>query len=173
MAIEFKKLARVLSCREFAEAEMELGKNGRARCPFHGGHNYNLAFYDRDGKCHCHKCGRTADVVQLASAVWAIPQIEAADELNRMFSLGLDHQTATPEDRQRWQRRVDQRDAQRQAAEDAVTEAEAEAERARAAAEAAGPDSPEHDELHRQAKNAADWLAFKKLELSMLAAARG
>ena len=167
MSIEFKAVAAALSCREFAEAEMEIGKNGRAKCPFHGGHNFNLAFYDRDGKCHCHKCGRTADVVQLASAVWAIPQIEAADELNRMFHLGLDHQT-TPEDRQRWQRRVDQRDAERAEREAAVAEAEEKLAAARAAAEA----DSENAEAQRQVRNAETWLSFKRMEMA-LAAARG
>ena len=52
MAIEFKDVARALSCREFAEAEMEVNRAGRARCPFHGGHNFNFAFYE-DGRGHC------------------------------------------------------------------------------------------------------------------------
>jgi len=100
MAIEFKDVARALSCREFAEMEMEVNRAGRARCPFHGGHNFNFAFYE-DGRGHCFKCGRTADVVQLASAVWHMEQREAAEELNSMFRLGLTSETVTPAERER------------------------------------------------------------------------
>lgn len=100
MAIEFKDVAGALSCREFAEAEMEVNRAGRARCPFHGGHNFNVAFYS-DGRCHCFKCGRSADVVQLASAVWNMEQREAAEELNTRFRLGLASETVTPAERER------------------------------------------------------------------------
>lgn len=100
MAIEFKDVARALSCREFAEAEMEVNRAGRARCPFHGGTHGNLAFYD-DGRCHCFKCGRTADVVQLAASVWHMEQREAAEELNSRFGLGLSSETVTPAERAR------------------------------------------------------------------------
>lgn len=86
-AIDFRELAARLSCREFAEAEMKL-RRGRAQCPFHGGEHFNLAF-QRDGHCHCFVCGRTADVVQLASAWWRMNQRDAAVELNERFRLGL------------------------------------------------------------------------------------
>ena len=119
MPIEFKDVASLLSCRKFAEVEMVTGRNGRARCPFHGGEHYNLQFF-KDGRCYCHVCHKAGDVVTLASAVWHVSQREAAEMLNEQFILGLDHQAPTPEDRERWQRRLDQRDAQRQAAEDAV-----------------------------------------------------
>lgn len=100
MAIEFKDVARALSCREFAEMEMEVNRAGRARCPFHGGTHGNLAFYD-DGRCHCFKCGRTADVVQLAASVWHMEQREAAEELNSRFHLGLSSETVSPSERKR------------------------------------------------------------------------
>lgn len=100
MAIEFKDVARALSCREFAEAEMEINRAGRAACPFHGGTHGNLAFFN-DGHCHCFKCHKTADVVQLASTVWHMEQREAAEELNSRFRLGLASETVTPAERER------------------------------------------------------------------------
>lgn len=100
MAIEFRDVARALTCREFAEAEMEVNRAGRARCPFHGGTHGNLAFYD-DGRCHCFKCGRTADVVQLAASVWHMEQRETAEELNSRFGLGLSSETVTSAERAR------------------------------------------------------------------------
>lgn len=88
--IEFKDVARLLTCRSFAEAEGMKLRGGRAVCPFHSGADgFNLAFM-ADGHCHCHRCGRTADVVQLAAAVWRLPQREAAAELNQRFHLGLE-----------------------------------------------------------------------------------
>ena len=100
MAIEFKDVARALTCKEFAAAEMTVNRSGRAACPFHGGTHGNLAFYD-DGRCHCFQCGRTADVVQLAASVWHMEQREAAEELNSRFHLGLSSETVTPAERER------------------------------------------------------------------------
>jgi len=100
--IEFKDVARLVSCREFAEAEGMKIHNGRCVCPFHpGADGYNLAFFKSDGRAHCYKCNKTADVVQLAAAVWAIPQVEAAAELNERFKLGLSAETMTTAERDR------------------------------------------------------------------------
>lgn len=99
--IEFQVVARLLSCREFAEAEGLRMRGGRTVCPFHAGADgYNLAFYG-DGRCHCHRCGRTADVVQLAAATWHVGQREAAAELNARFKLGLAGETMTQAERDR------------------------------------------------------------------------
>lgn len=96
--IEFRDLARLLSCREFAEAEGMRMRGGRTVCPFHAGATgFNLAFYG-DGRAHCHKCGRTADVVQLAAAVWNTDQRSAAAELNQRFKLGLAGERLTAAD---------------------------------------------------------------------------
>lgn len=111
--IEFKELARLLTCRQFAEAEGMKLVGGRAVCPFHAGADgHNLAFYG-DGRCHCHRCGRTADVVQLAAAVWRVPQTEAAVELNERFHLGLKAEGLTVSELERRERaRRDARDLQ-------------------------------------------------------------
>lgn len=112
--IEFTAVAQLLSCRTFAEREMDLHRN-RARCPFHGGDHYNLQFFP-DGRCYCHVCHRCADVVQLASAVWRLPQLDAARLLNDEFRLGLSAGAPPAEQRQRRQREREQREAAEQAA---------------------------------------------------------
>lgn len=105
--LEFREIARLLSCEEFARREMEMRGN-RARCPFHNGENFNLAFYN-DNRCHCFKCNRTADVVQLAAQQWNTSQREAARLLNDEFSLGLRAETPTAEQREQVQRQREER----------------------------------------------------------------
>lgn len=161
--IEFKSVAAALSCREFAEAEMEL-RGKRGKCPFHGGEHYNLQFFD-DGRCYCHVCHKAADVVQLAAAVWHCSQVEAADELNKRYNLRLD-KAPTAAETDAWQSKRRQRDDKQQAAEAAVEAAEAEA-RAAWAAVNTSTSTADRDELQRRAKNAADWLAFKRMELRL------
>lgn len=129
--LEFAEVARVLSCADFARREMQV-QGKRAQCPFHNGRNYNLAFFD-DGRCHCFKCGRTADVVQLAAAVWSTSQLDAARMLNDEFRLGLTDSTPTDEQRQRRQRERDRREEERREQREAWAKA-CEAEQAAQAA---------------------------------------
>lgn len=163
VAIEFADVARLLTCREFAEAEMDL-RGGRSKCPFHGGEHYNLQFFD-DGRCYCHVCHKAADVVQLAAAVWSCSQVEAADELNKRYNLRLD-KAPTAAETDAWQRKRRQRDNKQQAAEAAVEAAEAEA-RAAWAAVNTSTSTANRDELQRRAQNADTWLNFKRVELSI------
>lgn len=111
--IEFKDVARLLTCREFAEAEGMRIQGGRLQCPFHGGHNFNCAFVNDGRRVYCHKCGRSGDVVTLAAAVWHTDQRSAAEELNERFKLGLSGQTVTPAERER--REQERREAREQA----------------------------------------------------------
>ena len=174
MSISFRELANLVTCREFAERTLEI-KNNRIRCPFrdgHAGRDYNMAFTP-DGHAHCFVCHRTADVVQLAAAVWNVGQVEAAAELNTMFNLGLDRKTATEADKERWRQDRQRRDDKHQAAVDAVEDAREEAKRAWEAVKAAGPDSAEYDELRHQAENADVWTSFKLMELQLMTAAAG
>ena len=165
--IEFRDVARLLSCREFAEAEMTL-RRGRAACPFHGGEHFNLQFFD-DGRCYCHVCHQAADVVQLAAAVWHCTQMEAADALNKRFNLHLDGKTPTAAEADVWRHKRLTREDKQQAAEAAVEAAEAEARAAWAAVEKSTSTSgTDYDELQRQARNADAWLSFKRMELRIL-----
>ena len=168
MAIEFKDVARLLSCKEFAEAEGLRIQHKRAQCPFHSGVHFNLQFFD-DGRCYCHVCHQTADVVQLAAAVWHCSQMEAADALNKRFNLHLDGKAPTAAETDAWRRKRHTREDKHQAAEAAVEAAEAEARAAWAAVEMGTSTSgTDYDELQRQARNADAWLSFKRMELRIL-----
>lgn len=119
--IEFSEVARLLTCREFAEAEGMKMRGGRAVCPFHAGaHNYNLGFLNDGRRVYCHKCGHSADVVGLAAAVWRMSQHDAAVELNERFNLGLTGERLTADE-------VARRDAERRRVRD-LREAEHKAE---------------------------------------------
>lgn len=113
--VEFAEIAARLDCATFAAREMRVVR-GRAQCPFHGGEHFNLQFFKRDGRCHCHVCHRTADVVQLAAAVWHVSQLDAARMLDDDFNLGVGAGMPTDEQRQRRQREREQREAAEQAA---------------------------------------------------------
>ena len=169
MAISFRELSELVTAREFAETALEM-RNGRIRCPFHNGHDFNMAFM-KDGRAHCFVCGRTADAVQLAAAVWNVGQVEAAAKLNDDFNLGLDRKTATDADKERWRQERQRRNNKYQAAEDAVADAQEEARLAWEAVKAAGPDSAEYAELRHQAENADVWRSFKEMELQLMTAA--
>ena len=96
--IEFKDVARLLTCEQFAEAEGMKMRGRRTVCPFHAGADgYNLAF-NSDGTCHCFRCNVTRDVVALAAAVWRMNQRDAAVELNQRFNLGLTGERLTAAD---------------------------------------------------------------------------
>lgn len=110
--IDFKSVARLVSCRDVAEAEGLAIRHNRIACPFHGGKSFNFALY-ADGRGHCFVCGRDADSVGLAAAVWRIDQRDAAVELNARFNLGLTGETLTTAERdRREQARRDARDLQ-------------------------------------------------------------
>ena len=155
--IEFKDLARLLTCRELAETEGMKLRGGRAQCPFHGGEHFNLAFL-RDGHCHCHVCGRTADVVQLASALWRMNQRDAAAELNARFKLGLTGETMTPAERERReQARREARDLQALVKQAEAQKWSAAADELREAERAAAQFTM------KDADNAATWAAVARL----------
>ena len=99
--IDFKAVADAMPAEKFARHEMQMRGN-RAKCPWcDNPQHYNLAFYAADGKAHCHKCGRTADVVGLAAAVWHTNQLDAARQLNDVYRLGVAAETMTQAERDR------------------------------------------------------------------------
>lgn len=106
-AIEFRDVARAVTCEDLARAEGLEIRHGRIQCPLHGGHNFNFKLGGTTGRGYCFKCGRYADSVSLAAALWHVSQREAAEELNMRFNLGLAPATVTAAERER-------RDATRQ-----------------------------------------------------------
>lgn len=166
--IEFRDVAALLTCREFAIASGMRIQGGRLQCPFHGGHNFNCALVNDGRRVYCHKCGRSGDVVTLAAAVWHTDQRSAAEELNERFKLGLSGQTVTPAERER--REQERREAREQAEQAKRSEVQewskaCDDERAAEAAlrrfTAADADKPEFDQALRrlgQARMRADVL---------------
>lgn len=157
--IEFREVARRVSCRDVLEAEGLEIHGDRAKCPFHGGTHYNLKLFD-DGRCYCHQCHRAGDAVQLASALWHVEQTTAAARLNQQFGLGLGLSEPSAE-------RVhvlSERERRRQKAEAALAAAVAEARAAWDQVEQTEANTPERAEAERLAKNADDWLNFKRFE---------
>ena len=143
--VDFSAIRDAMSAEQFARRELSM-KGRRARCPFHGGTNFNLAFFD-DGKCHCYKCGAGGDVVQLAAATWGLDQLDAArllaDELG--ISAG-DAGGSWRDQRQRRQHERDQRGQEREQASRAWSRAcnqEREARQRLAMFTAADADRPE------------------------------
>ena len=119
--LEFADVAAALTAEQFARHEMQM-RGKRAKCPFHGGEHYNLQFFS-DGKCYCHVCHKSADVVQLAAAVWHTNQLDAARLLNDDFNLGLTGSVPTDEQRRQRQRERDQREREAQRQREAWTAA--------------------------------------------------
>ena len=99
--IEFKDVARAVTCEDLARAEGLEIRHGRIQCPLHGGHNFNFKLGGTTGRGYCFKCGRYADSVSLAAALWHVSQREAAEELNVRFNLGLAPATVTAAERER------------------------------------------------------------------------
>lgn len=112
--LEFSEVAAALTCEQFARRELRMRGN-RAQCPFHGGTHYNLQFFN-DGRCYCHVCHKSADVVQLAACVWHTNQLDAAQLLNDEYNLGLTGSVPTDEQRRQRQREREARAAAEQAA---------------------------------------------------------
>lgn len=113
--IDFDAVKAAITCEDFARAEGLRLKARRAVCPFHpGADGHNLAFKP-SGCCYCYVCHKTADVIQLAAAVWGTNQLEAAMLLNERFKLGLNDGSMTAEDVARKRReRQRQREIQEQ-----------------------------------------------------------
>ena len=99
--IDFRAIADAMTAEQFARHELQMHGN-RAKCPWcDNPQHYNLAFYAADGKAHCHKCGRTVDVVGLAAKVWNTNQLDAARQLNDVYQLGVTAETMTQAERER------------------------------------------------------------------------
>lgn len=133
--IEFRAIAEALTAEQFARRNLPMRGN-RAKCPFHGGDNYNLQFF-RDGKCYCHVCHKAGDVVTLAAATWHTSQQDAARQLNDVYHLGVTAETMTAGERdQRERARREARELQQQAKQAEAQEWSAACAEERAAREA-------------------------------------
>jgi hypothetical protein len=169
--IEFAEVARLVSCKDVANIAGLVIRHNRIQCPFHGGKDFNFALYP-DGRGFCFVCGKNADSVSMAAAVWHIPQTQAADELNQRFRLGLTGETMTQDELERRERaRQAARDHQQRERQREISEWGAACEAERAAQQAieqftqADCDKPEFDQALQR-------LCAAQLRCDVLQAAR-
>ena len=65
-------------------------RNGRCKCPIHGGGDYNCVLYKGDRGYYCHVCKSGGDVIRFVREYNKMSFSEAVGWLNRTFSLGLE-----------------------------------------------------------------------------------
>lgn len=61
--------------------------NGRYKCVFHNGVDYNMGV--RNGKCRCFVCGATGDVLDVTQTIFNLSLDRAISKLDSDFRLGL------------------------------------------------------------------------------------
>lgn len=67
----------------------DVKRSGFICCPFHNERTPSLKLYDGDRGFYCYGCGKGGDVIELASGLLNLSRVQAAEQLNRDFSLGL------------------------------------------------------------------------------------
>ena len=69
---------------------LELNRQNRARCPFHGGQDFNFQVYQGKGKgFHCFVCSAHGDSIALAKHLLGIGYVDAIKYLDKEFMLGV------------------------------------------------------------------------------------
>lgn len=68
---------------------LELNRQGKALCPFHGEKTPSFSVSDRLGRYHCFGCGAAGDVIDLTARLLGCTPMEAVRQLNRDFLLNL------------------------------------------------------------------------------------
>lgn len=69
---------------------LELNRQNRARCPFHGGRDFNFQVYQGRGHgFHCFVCGKHGDSIALAKQLLGLEYADAINVLDKDFALGI------------------------------------------------------------------------------------
>ena len=68
---------------------LTVSKSGKARCPFHDDHHPSLSFNRRTGRFTCFSCGMGGGSVDVAAKLLNCSPLEAAQQINRDFDLGI------------------------------------------------------------------------------------
>lgn len=91
----FELVRQNVTARQAAELYgLRFDRNGRGWCPWHpDGRHAALAFYDRDGGCHCHACHHGGDAIDITGQLLGMTPKEAAEQLRKDFHLDqpVDH----------------------------------------------------------------------------------
>ena len=75
---------------------LEIGRNGRAQCPWHNDKHPDLTFYDDGRRCYCHACHKGGDAITLTAHLFSLSPLDAARKLNSDFALSLDETGHAP-----------------------------------------------------------------------------
>ena len=76
-------------------------RSGTALCPWHSDRHPSLKLYEGDRGCWCFACQHGGDVVELVSGILGVSRVQAAQQINKDFALGLTfgQDRETPEER--------------------------------------------------------------------------
>lgn len=80
---------------------LAVSRSGTALCPWHSDRHPSLKLYEGDRGCWCFACQHGGDVVELVSGILGASRVQAAQQINKDFALGLSfgRDRETPEDR--------------------------------------------------------------------------
>ena len=86
--IDFREINMRVTVKDVAERlGLEVNRSGFICCPFHIERTASCRLYDH--KFYCFGCGRSGDSIDLVVAVLGVSKVEAAQQLNEWFSLGM------------------------------------------------------------------------------------
>lgn len=89
-------------------------RNGRYKCVFHNGKDYNMGITDK--LCHCFVCNEGGNAVNVVKAIFNISTAEAIKKIDEDFRLGLGKPLTAKEKRKyAEQQKARERERQRQA----------------------------------------------------------
>lgn len=98
----FQEIRERISAPEAARFYgLAITRSGTALCPWHSDRHPSLKLYEGDRGCWCFACQHGGDVVELVSGILGVSRVQAAQQINKDFALGLSfgRDRETPEDR--------------------------------------------------------------------------
>lgn len=75
-------------------------RNGRYKCCFHNGNDYNMTLDAKSKWCHCFVCGKNGSAIDIVRAIFGLGFKEAMAKINSDFGLGLDKPLSPQEKRE-------------------------------------------------------------------------
>lgn len=107
----FEEIRQRVSAPEAARFYgLAVSRSGTALCPWHSDRHPSLKLYEGDRGCWCFACQYGGDVVELVSGLLNISRVQAAQQINKDFALGLafGRDKETPQERrEREERRAE------------------------------------------------------------------
>lgn len=86
----FQEIRERISAPEAARFYgLAVSRSGTALCPWHSDRHPSLKIYEGDRGCWCFACQHGGDVVELVAGILGVSRVQAAQQINRDFALGL------------------------------------------------------------------------------------